>query len=42
MGVYGYGTVAAKIPEGYLTVTVDTDGSPSELEIMPIWTMCVS
>jgi UDP-sulfoquinovose synthase len=34
MGVYGYGTVAAKIPEGYLTVTVDTDGSPSELEIM--------
>jgi UDP-sulfoquinovose synthase len=34
MGVYGYGTVAAKIPEGYLTVTVDSDSGPSELEIM--------
>ena len=34
MGVYGYGAVAAKIPEGYLTVTVDTNGSPSELEFL--------
>ena len=34
MGVYGYGTVPAKIPEGYLTVTVDTNRGPSEVEIL--------
>jgi len=33
-GVYGYGTAGMKIPEGYLTVKVDTDGGEKELEIL--------
>lgn len=33
-GVYGYGTAGMKIPEGYLTVKVDTDEGEKELEIM--------
>jgi UDP-sulfoquinovose synthase len=35
MGVYGYGTAGIKIPEGYLTVKVDTDdGESIEQEIL--------
>ncbi len=35
MGVYGYGTAGMKIPEGYLTVKVDTDdGAQVEQEIL--------
>ncbi|WP_421730007.1 NAD-dependent epimerase/dehydratase family protein [Brevundimonas sp.] len=34
MGVYGYGTAGLKIPEGYLTVTVDTDNGPCRQEIL--------
>ncbi|HEY0052268.1 MAG TPA: NAD-dependent epimerase/dehydratase family protein, partial [Caulobacteraceae bacterium] len=34
MGVYGYGTAGLRIPEGYLTVTVDTDHGPSRQEIL--------
>jgi len=33
-GVYGYGTAGMKIPEGYLTVKVDTDFGEQKLEIM--------
>lgn len=34
MGVYGYGMAGMKIPEGYLTVTVDTEDGPAEREIL--------
>jgi UDP-sulfoquinovose synthase len=34
MGVYGYGTAGLKIPEGYLKVTVETEGGPVEQEIL--------
>jgi UDP-sulfoquinovose synthase len=35
MGVYGYGTVGMKIPEGYLKVKIDTDeGGTIEQEIL--------
>ncbi len=34
MGVYGYGTAGMKIPEGYLTVKVDTEEGPVEQEIL--------
>jgi UDP-sulfoquinovose synthase len=34
MGVYGYGTAGAKIPEGYLRVHVDTDEGRVEQEIL--------
>jgi UDP-sulfoquinovose synthase len=34
MGVYGYGTAGMKIPEGYLKVKVDTEGGPTEQEIL--------
>jgi UDP-sulfoquinovose synthase len=34
MGVYGYGTAGLKIPEGYLSVTVDTDLGPKSQEIL--------
>src|SRR5471030_2248740 len=34
MGVYGYGMAGMRIPEGYLTVTVETAGEPSEQEIL--------
>ncbi len=34
MGVYGYGTAGMKIPEGYLTVEVDTENGPSRQEIL--------
>lgn len=35
MGVYGYGTAGMKIPEGYLTVKMDTDdGKQVEKEIL--------
>jgi UDP-sulfoquinovose synthase len=35
MGVYGYGTAGMKIPEGYLTVKMDTDsGGQIEQEIL--------
>ena len=34
MGVYGYGTAGLRIPEGYLTVTVETDHGPKEQEIL--------
>jgi UDP-sulfoquinovose synthase len=35
MGVYGYGTVGAKLPEGYLTVRMDGhDGGEVEQEIL--------
>ena len=35
MGVYGYGTAGMKIPEGYLTVKLDTDaGGQIEQEIL--------
>jgi UDP-sulfoquinovose synthase len=35
MGVYGYGTAGMKIPEGYLTVKVDTDeGAQVEQQIL--------
>ncbi len=34
MGVYGYGTAGAPIPEGYLTVTLDTPQGPVQREIL--------
>lgn len=34
MGVYGYGDIEAKIPEGYLKVKVDVEGEDKELEIL--------
>jgi UDP-sulfoquinovose synthase len=34
MGVYGYGTAGMKIPEGYLTVKVDTPEGEIETEIL--------
>jgi UDP-sulfoquinovose synthase len=34
MGVYGYGTSGASIPEGYLTVQIDTDGKSEKREIL--------
>jgi UDP-sulfoquinovose synthase len=34
MGVYGYGTAGMKIPEGYLTVKVDTPAGETETEIL--------
>jgi UDP-sulfoquinovose synthase len=34
MGVYGYGTAGMKIPEGYLTVKVDTGADTVEQEIL--------
>lgn len=34
MGVYGYGVAGMKIPEGYLTVRVDTPGGEHEQEIL--------
>ncbi|MCA1985517.1 MAG: NAD-dependent epimerase/dehydratase family protein [Desulfovibrio sp.] len=34
MGVYGYQTVGLQIPEGYLTVSVQTREGPKELDIL--------
>ncbi|KHQ52361.1 NAD-dependent epimerase/dehydratase family protein [Mameliella alba] len=34
MGVYGYSSVGAPIPEGYLDVTIDTPAGPKEQEIL--------
>ncbi|MFN4288268.1 MAG: NAD-dependent epimerase/dehydratase family protein [Brevundimonas sp.] len=34
MGVYGYTTAGLKIPEGYLSVTVDTDFGPTRQDIL--------
>ena len=34
MGVYGYSSVGAPIPEGYLDVTIDTPNGPKEQEIL--------
>jgi UDP-sulfoquinovose synthase len=34
MGVYGYGTAGLSIPEGYLSVTVDTAQGPRRQEIL--------
>jgi UDP-sulfoquinovose synthase len=34
MGVYGYTTAGLKIPEGYLTVTMDTEFGPTKQEIL--------
>ncbi len=34
MGVYGYGTAGAPIPEGYLKVTLDTPSGPVTREIL--------
>ena len=34
MGVYGYGTVGQKIPEGYLKVRIEADGQDKEMEIL--------
>ena len=34
MGVYGYGTAGAPIPEGYQTVTLETPKGPVEREIL--------
>lgn len=34
MGVYGYSSVGAPIPEGYLDVTIDTPDGPKEQEIL--------
>ena len=34
MGVYGYGTAGMKIPEGYLKVNVDVDGTNKDIEIL--------
>ena len=34
MGVYGYGTAGMKIPEGYLDVKVDADGTEVEQQIL--------
>ena len=34
MGVYGYGTAGAPIPEGYLTVTLETPQGPVQREIL--------
>lgn len=33
MGVYGYGTAGMKIPEGYLNVSVDIEGTSHNIEI---------
>lgn len=33
-GVYGYGTAGLAIPEGYLTVKIDTNDGEEEIEIM--------
>lgn len=33
MGVYGYGTAGMKIPEGYLNVSVDIEGTTHNIEI---------
>jgi UDP-sulfoquinovose synthase len=33
MGVYSYGTAGVKIPEGYLSVEVETPDGPKEIEI---------
>ncbi|MEM7333028.1 MAG: NAD-dependent epimerase/dehydratase family protein [Chloroflexota bacterium] len=33
MGVYGYGTAGMKIPEGYLNVSVDIEGTNHNIEI---------
>lgn len=34
MGVYGYGTAGMEIPEGYLPVTVESNGKKSSLDIL--------
>lgn len=34
MGVYGYGTAGMRIPEGYLTVEVNTDAGRTQQEIL--------
>ena len=34
MGVYGYGTAGMEIPEGYLPVTVESNGGISSLDIL--------
>ena len=34
MGVYGYGTAGAKIPEGYLTIQVEAEGETIRQEIL--------
>jgi UDP-sulfoquinovose synthase len=34
MGVYGYGAAGGAIPEGYLTVTIETEAGPAEREIL--------
>ena len=34
MGVYGYGTAGLKIPEGYLPVQVEAEGSRHEMDII--------
>jgi UDP-sulfoquinovose synthase len=34
MGVYGYGTAGASIPEGYLTVHIDANGKTEQREIL--------
>ena len=34
MGVYGYGTAGMEIPEGYLKVMVNVDGTEQEIEIL--------
>ncbi|MFP4328816.1 MAG: NAD-dependent epimerase/dehydratase family protein [Paracoccaceae bacterium] len=34
MGVYGYSSVGAPIPEGYLDVQIDTPSGPREMEIL--------
>ena len=34
MGVYGYGTAGMAIPEGYMTVKVETDQGPKDIDIM--------
>ena len=34
MGVYGYSTIGAPIPEGYLDVSIDTPSGPKGMEIL--------
>ena len=34
MGVYGYSTIGAPIPEGYLDVSVETGAGPRDMEIL--------
>lgn len=34
MGVYGYGTAGAKIPEGYINVDMNTDNGPVNTDIL--------